>query len=73
VPDWVWPAYCDYSRQFPVKLGVNKAYNHAMRWIWEQSGWPGSRYNQRSLEDRDTMFRIDSERLTGRYEALPIV
>ena len=43
-----------------------------MRWIWEQSDWPGFRYNQRSLEDRDTMFRINSERLTGRFEALPI-
>lgn len=53
-------------------IGVNTRYNHAMRWIWQQPDWPGFRYDQRMLEDRDMAFRIDSERLTGCFEALPI-
>ena len=42
-----------------------------MRWIWQQPDWPDFRYDQRMLEDRDLAFRINSERLSGRFEALP--
>ena len=42
-----------------------------MRWLWQQSDWPDFRYDKRLLEDRDIAFRINSERLTGRFEALP--
>jgi Fic family protein len=51
---------------------VNKLYNHAMGWIWQQSDWPNFRYDKRMLEDRDNEFRISSERLAGRFEALPV-
>jgi Fic family protein len=43
-----------------------------MRWIWQQSDWPDFRYDKRMLEDRDIAFRVNSERLTGRFEALPM-
>ena len=43
-----------------------------MKWIWQQSDWPDFRYDKRILEDRDIAFRINSERLTGRFEALPM-
>ena len=42
-----------------------------MRWIWQQSDWPSFRYDKRALEGRDNEFRINSERLMGRFEALP--
>jgi Fic family protein len=51
---------------------VNKRYNHAMRWIWQQPDWPNFRYDKRMLEDRDNEFCINSERLAGRFEALPM-
>jgi Fic family protein len=43
-----------------------------MRWIWQQSDWPDFRYDKRILEDRDIAFRVDSERLAGRFESLPM-
>lgn len=43
-----------------------------MRWIWQQPGWPDFRYDERALEDRELEFRLNSERLVGRFEALPI-
>lgn len=43
-----------------------------MKWIWQQSDWPDFRYDNRALDDRDLEFRINSERLAGRFEALPI-
>ena len=43
-----------------------------MRWIWQQSDWPEFRYDKRMLEYRDNEFRINSERLAGRFEALPV-
>ena len=43
-----------------------------MKWIWQQSDWPNFRYNKRALEDREFEFRINSERLAGRFEALPM-
>lgn len=42
-----------------------------MIWMWQQSDWPEFRYDKRILEDRDIAFRVKSERLTGRFEALP--
>lgn len=42
-----------------------------MRWIWRQPDWPDFRYDKRALEDRELEFRINSERLAGRFEALP--
>jgi Fic family protein len=51
---------------------VNERYNRAMKWIWQQSDWPAFRYDKRILEDRDIAFRINSERLSGRFEALPM-
>jgi len=43
-----------------------------MRWIWQQPDWPTYRYDNRALEERDHEFRISSERLVGRFEALPM-
>jgi Fic family protein len=43
-----------------------------MRWIWQQSDWPDFRCDKRILEDRDIAFRINSERLAGRFESLPM-
>ena len=43
-----------------------------MRWIWQQPRWPDFRYDKRALEDRELEFRINSERLAGRFEALPM-
>ncbi|HAJ93201.1 MAG TPA: DUF4172 domain-containing protein [Gammaproteobacteria bacterium] len=43
-----------------------------MRWIWQQSDWPDFRYDKHALEDRELEFRINSERLAGRFEALPM-
>lgn len=48
-------------------------YNHAMRWIWQQSAWPNFLYDKRALEGRDNEFRTSSARLMGRFEALPKV
>lgn len=42
-----------------------------MRWIWQQSDWPNFRYDKRAFEDRGNEFRIKSERLMGRFDALP--
>ena len=43
-----------------------------MRWIWQQPDWPAFRYDKQKLEDRTNAFRINSERLAGRFEALPM-
>ncbi|TCK17498.1 Fic family protein [Thiogranum longum] len=43
-----------------------------MRWIWQQPGWPDFRYDKRALEDRELAFRINSERLAGSFDALPM-
>lgn len=41
-----------------------------MRWIWQQPDWPEFRYDTRSLNDRELEFRLNSERLVGRFEAM---
>jgi len=43
-----------------------------MKWIWQQPDWPDFRYDNRALNDRELEFRINSERLAGRFEALPM-
>lgn len=43
-----------------------------MRWIWQQPGWPDFSYDNRVLEDRELKFRLNSERLAGSFDALPM-
>lgn len=43
-----------------------------MRWIWQQPDWPDFRYDKSVLEDRELEFRINSERMAGRFDALPV-
>jgi Fic family protein len=43
-----------------------------MRWIWQQPNWPDFRYDKSALEDREIEFRINSERLAGSFDALPM-
>ncbi|MCG8092213.1 MAG: Fic family protein [Candidatus Thiodiazotropha endolucinida] len=43
-----------------------------MRWIWQQSDWPGFCYDELALERRELEFRLNSERLAGRFDALPM-
>ena len=43
-----------------------------MTWIWQQPDWPDFRYDKRALEDRELEFRLNSERLAGRFDALPM-
>ena len=43
-----------------------------MAWIWQQPDWPEFRYDKRAFESRDFEFRISSERLAGRFDALPL-
>jgi len=43
-----------------------------MRWIWQQPDWPDFRYDKHALEDRELEFRLNSERLAGRFDALPM-
>ncbi len=44
-----------------------------MKWIWQRPDWPDFRYDKRALEGRELAFRINSERLAGRFEVLPNV
>ena len=41
-----------------------------MKWIWQQPDWPDFLYDSHALDDREFGFRISSERLAGRFEAL---
>ncbi len=43
-----------------------------MTWIWQQPDWPDFRYDRRAFEDRELEFRLNSERLAGRFDALPV-
>jgi Fic family protein len=43
-----------------------------MKWIWQQPDWSDFRYDNRALNDRELEFRLNSERLAGRFEALPM-
>lgn len=43
-----------------------------MKWIWQQPDWPGFRYDRRALDDRELEFRLNSERLAGSFDALPM-
>ena len=40
--------------------------------MWQQPGWPDFRYDKRPLEDRELEFRINSERLAGSFDTLPM-
>ena len=42
-----------------------------MRWIWQHPDWPDFRCDKSALEDQELEFRINSERLAGRFDALP--
>ena len=43
-----------------------------MRWIWQQADWPDFRYDQDILTERELEFRLNSERLAGSFDALPV-
>lgn len=43
-----------------------------MKWIWQRPDWPDFRCDDRTFEARELEFRINSARLAGRFEALPI-
>ncbi|MET0009408.1 MAG: Fic family protein [Candidatus Thiodiazotropha sp. 6PLUC9] len=43
-----------------------------MKWIWQQPNWPDFRYDNRTLNDRELEFRLNSERLAGSFDALPM-
>jgi Fic family protein len=43
-----------------------------MKWIWQKSDWPDFRYDNRALNDRELEFRLNSERLAGSFDALPV-
>ena len=43
-----------------------------MRWIWQQSDWPDFRFDELALEHRELEFRLNSERLAGSFDALPM-
>jgi Fic family protein len=43
-----------------------------MRWIWQQPDWPDFRYDKLALEHRELEFRLNSERLAGSFDALPM-
>ncbi|MCY4227820.1 MAG: DUF4172 domain-containing protein [Gammaproteobacteria bacterium] len=43
-----------------------------MRWVWQHPEWANFRYDCRRLDDRELEFRLSSERLAGRLEALSI-
>ena len=43
-----------------------------MKWIWQQPAWLDFRYDNRALNDRELAFRLNSERLAGSFDALPI-
>ncbi|HHJ20781.1 MAG TPA: Fic family protein [Gammaproteobacteria bacterium] len=44
-----------------------------MKWIWQQPDWPDFRYDKHALEDREFEFHLNSARLAGRFDALPMV
>ena len=41
-----------------------------MRLIWQQPDWPNFRYDKHTLAEREVEFRLNSERLAGRFDAL---
>jgi len=43
-----------------------------MKWIWQQPDWPDFRYDNRALNDRELEFHLNSERLAGSFDALPM-
>ena len=47
-----------------------KGYNQVMKWIWQNNNWPQFTYDENLFSDRMAEFRLTSERLSGRIEAL---
>ncbi len=45
---------------------------YRMNWIWQQPDWPDFRYDNHALNDRELEFRLNSERLAGSFDALPM-
>ncbi len=43
-----------------------------MKWIWQQPDWPDFRSDELALEHRELEFRLNSERLAGSFDALPM-
>ena len=43
-----------------------------MRWVGQQPDWPDFRHNESALKDRELEFRLNSERLAGSFDALPM-
>ena len=43
-----------------------------MKWTWQQPDWPDFRYDNRALNDRELEFRLNSERLAGSFDVLPM-
>lgn len=43
-----------------------------MKWTWQLPDWPDFRYDNRALNDRELEFRLNSERLAGSFDALPM-
>lgn len=41
-----------------------------MHWLWQQPDWPYFRYDKHRLAERELAFRLNSERLAGRFDAL---
>ena len=41
-----------------------------MHWLWQQPDWPNFRYDKHALTERELEFRLNAERLAGRFEAL---
>ncbi|MFV1983870.1 MAG: Fic family protein [Thiohalomonadales bacterium] len=48
------------------------SYNHVMKSLWKHPHWPKFKYDHEKYDDRNTEFRIKSERLIGTVEALPV-
>jgi len=43
-----------------------------MKWIWQQPDWPDFCCDELALEHRGLEFRLNSERLAGSFDALPM-
>jgi len=43
-----------------------------MHWLWQQPDWPNFRYDKHRLAERELAFRLNSERLAGRFDALSV-
>jgi hypothetical protein len=58
------------SLQLGLHSEANPAYIRFM-WTWQHQDWPNFRYDAEACRPRVDAFRLRSERLMGRMEALP--